>query len=402
MRWRARRPVSALIHAATMVNAGVYMVARANPIFAEAPTAMSVVAVIGTFTAIFAAAIALTQNDIKKVLAYSTVSQLATCSWLSAWARRAAAIFHLVTPRLLQGPAVHGRRGRSSTAPAASRTCASWATCASGCRWTYITMVIGSLALAGIPIFAGFFSKDEILAETFNRGYLVFYLVGVVVAFMTAFYTFRMIFMTFWGEWRGPAGRVAPRPRERDDDGRAADDPRGADGLRRPPARHCRRRAASSTAGSRMSSAARRRRRQGSWPGSIAAGEHHGFELIGLGGLLLLVGASVAAAGIWLAYRWYVERVGCRGSLRRADPARPRSGDVPRQREQVLRRRHLRARLRPRRRPAQQRPVVVRCEGHRRCGERRRLACGHDRWLAAGRSRPAASRTMGSGSLPAW
>ena len=299
-------PVSALIHAATMVNAGVYLVARANPIFAEAPTAMWVVASIGTFTAIFAAAIALTQNDIKKVLAYSTVSQLAymfLALGIGAWV---AAIFHLVSHGFFKGllfmgsgSVIHGANGEQDMRYMGNLR--------AKMRWTYITMVIGSLALAGIPIFAGFFSKDEILAEAFNRGYLVFYLVGIVVAFMTAFYTFRMIFMTFWGEWRGPkaawdhihesaptmvaplvilavptvlAGLVLGIPPEG-----------GAIHTWLEEVFH----------GAEEAHA-------GVLPGSIAAGEHHGFELFGIGGLLLLVGAAVAVSGVWLAYRWYVER----------------------------------------------------------------------------------------------
>ena len=197
-------PVSALIHAATMVNAGVYMVARANPIFAESPTAMWVVASIGVFTAILAAAIALTQNDIKKVLAYSTVSQLAYMFFalgIGAWA---SAIFHLVATASSRG-CCSWAPAPSSTARTASRTCAILGELRVSMPWTYWTMVVGSLALAGIPIFAGFFSKDEILGTAFNHGYYVFYAVGVIVAFMTAFYTFRMIYMTFHGKWRGPA-----------------------------------------------------------------------------------------------------------------------------------------------------------------------------------------------------
>jgi NADH-quinone oxidoreductase subunit L len=177
--------------------------------------------------------------------------------------------------------------------------------------WTYRTMVIGSLALAGIPIFAGFFSKDEILAEAFNRGYLVFYGVGLVVALMTAFYTFRMIFMTFWGTWRGPktawdhvhesaATMVAPLlilavpttllglvlgiPPE---EGLIHDwlEPIFHDVEY-----------AGVQAGSYLSH-------------YVETGEEHHFELLGLGGLLLLIGASVAAAGVWLAHRWYVRDV---------------------------------------------------------------------------------------------
>jgi NADH-quinone oxidoreductase subunit L len=298
-------PVSALIHAATMVNAGVYMVARANPIFAASPAAMWVVASIGVFTAIFAAAIALTQNDIKKVLAYSTVSQLAYMFFalgIGAWA---AAIFHLVSHGFFKGllfmgsgSVIHGAGGEQDMRfMGGLRT---------KMPTTYWTMLVGSLALAGIPIFAGFFSKDEILGEAFGRGYLVFYLVGIVVAAMTAFYTFRMMFMTFWGEWRGPravwdhihesaatmtlplvilavptvlVGLLLGIPPEGGaihgwlEDVFAHADETGA----------------------------------GILPGSIlATSEHHGFELFGLGGLLLLVGATVGVLGIWLAHRWYV------------------------------------------------------------------------------------------------
>lgn len=297
-------PVSALIHAATMVNAGVYMVARSNPIFAEAPAAMWVVAIIGTFTAILAAAIALTQNDIKKVLAYSTVSQLAymfMALGVGAWV---AAIFHLVSHGFFKGllfmgsgSVIHGAGGEQDMRLMGGLR--------QRMRWTYATMVIGSLALAGIPIFAGFFSKDEILAETFNRGYLVFYLVGTVVAFMTAFYTFRMIFMTFWGSWRGPAEdwehahesaptMVAPLV--------ILAVPTVVVGLLLgvPPEGGQIHAWLEGVFGHAIEAHA------GVLPGSIAAGGHHGFELIGIGGLLLLIGASVAVAGIWLAHRWYV------------------------------------------------------------------------------------------------
>jgi NADH-quinone oxidoreductase subunit L len=299
-------PVSALIHAATMVNAGVYLVARANPIFAEAPTAMMVVAVIGVFTAIFAAAIALTQNDIKKVLAYSTVSQLAYMFFalgIGAWV---AAIFHLVSHGFFKGllfmgsgSVIHGAGGEQDMRFMGNLR--------ARMRWTYITMVIGSLALAGIPIFAGFFSKDEILAEAFNRGYYLYYAIGVVVAAMTAFYTFRMIFMTFWGEWRGPKAvwdhvhesaptMVAPLM--------ILAVPTVVVGLILgiPPE------------GGLIHTwleevfHVAEEAHAGVLPGSIAAGEHHGFELFGLGGLLLLVGAAAGVAGIWLAHRWYVER----------------------------------------------------------------------------------------------
>jgi NADH-quinone oxidoreductase subunit L len=303
-------PVSALIHAATMVNAGVYMVARANPIFAEAPIAMWVVASIGAFTAIFAALIALTQNDIKKVLAYSTVSQLAymfLALGIGAWA---SAIFHLVSHGFFKGllfmgsgSAIHGAGGEQDMRFMGNLR--------AKMRWTHLTMVVGSLALAGIPIFAGFFSKDEILAEAVNRGYTLFYVIGIVTAFLTAFYTFRMIFMTFWGEWRGPAEvwhhvhesaatMVAPLL--------ILAVPTTLAGLLLgvPPE------------GGLIHTwleevfHGAEEAHAGVLPGSILgealrAGEEHGFTLFGLGGLLLVVGALAGVLGIWLAYRWYVE-----------------------------------------------------------------------------------------------
>jgi NADH-quinone oxidoreductase subunit L len=256
------------------------------------------------FTAIFAAAIALTQNDIKKVLAYSTVSQLAYMFFalgIGAWV---AAIFHLVSHGFFKGllfmasgSVIHGAGGEQDMRFMGALR--------ERMTWTYRTMVIGSLALAGIPIFAGFFSKDEILAEAFNRGYYLFYAIGVLVAFMTAFYTFRMIYMTFHGTWRGPAEvwkhvhesaatMVAPLV--------ILAVPTILAGLLlgippegglihtwlEPVFEHA------------------EELHAGVLPGSIAAGEHHGFELFGIGGLLLLVGASAGALGIWLAYRWYV------------------------------------------------------------------------------------------------
>jgi NADH-quinone oxidoreductase subunit L len=194
-------PVSALIHAATMVNAGVYLVARANPIFGHAQGAMLVVAAIGIFTAILAASIAFTQTDIKRVLAYSTLSQLGymfAALGVGAWT---AAIFHLMAHGFFKGllfldsgsviHAVHEEQDMRRM----------------GGLWrkipiTYWTMLIGSLAIAGIPPLAGFFSKDEILGEAYKNGFLVVWAIGFVVAGMTAFYMFRLIGLTFWGPSR--------------------------------------------------------------------------------------------------------------------------------------------------------------------------------------------------------
>jgi NADH-quinone oxidoreductase subunit L len=196
-------PVSALIHAATMVNAGVYLVARTNPIFAHAPSALVVVAAIGIFTAILAASIAMTQTDIKRVLAYSTLSQLGymfAALGVGAWT---AAIFHLMTHGFFKGllflgsgsviHAVHEEQDMRRMGGLSSRI-----------PITYVTMLIGSLAIAGIPPLAGFFSKDEILGESLKLGFVWVWAIGFVVAGLTAFYMFRLMGLTFWGAFRGP------------------------------------------------------------------------------------------------------------------------------------------------------------------------------------------------------
>ena len=184
-------PVSALIHAATMVNAGVYFVARANPIFSQAPQAMVFVAAIGIFTAILAASIAFTQRDIKRVLAYSTLSQLGYMFAGLGVGAYAAAIFHLMTHGFFKGllflgsgSVIHSVNDEQDMNKM-------------GALWrkipiTHLTMLIGSIAIAGIPPLAGFFSKDEILGGAFKNGFLVVWAIGVVVAVMTGFYMFRL------------------------------------------------------------------------------------------------------------------------------------------------------------------------------------------------------------------
>jgi NADH-quinone oxidoreductase subunit L len=201
-------PVSALIHAATMVNAGVYLVARANPLFAHAQEAMVVVAAIGIFTAIFAASIAFTQTDIKRVLAYSTLSQLGYMFAALGVGAYVAAIFHLMAHGFFKGllflgsgsviHAVHDEQNMNRM----------------GGLWrkipiTHWTMLIGTIAIAGIPPLAGFFSKDEILGEAFKFGLynnltigFIVWGVGLVVALMTAFYMWRLMGKTFYGESR--------------------------------------------------------------------------------------------------------------------------------------------------------------------------------------------------------
>src|ERR1700726_754118 len=196
-------PVSALIHAATMVTAGVYMVARSHVIFERAPIALTVVAIIGTLTAFFAATIGIAQTDIKKVLAYSTVSQLGYMFMACGVGAFSAGIFHLMTHAFFKGllflAAGSVIRGIGGAQDIRKR---------GGLRvympWTFATMGIATLAIAGIPPFAGFWSKDEILWKAFGASW-VYWLIGVVTAFITSFYMFRLMYMTFGGEYRGAA-----------------------------------------------------------------------------------------------------------------------------------------------------------------------------------------------------
>jgi NADH-quinone oxidoreductase subunit L len=194
-------PVSSLIHAATMVNAGVYMVARSSPIFYQSQTAMLVVALVGSFTAIFAASIGLVQNDIKKVLAYSTVSQLGymfTALGVGAWT---AGMFHLVAHGFFKGLLFLGS-GSVIHAMSGEQDMRKMGGLKNKTKITYWTFVVGALAISGFPGLAGFFSKDSVLAGTFHKGYWYLWVVGLIAAFMTAFYMFRLIFMTFHGEPR--------------------------------------------------------------------------------------------------------------------------------------------------------------------------------------------------------
>jgi NADH-quinone oxidoreductase subunit L len=196
-------PVSALIHAATMVNAGVYLVARANPLFASAPDAMVIVAAIGIFTAILAATIAMTQTDIKRVLAYSTLSQLGYMFAALGIGAFTAAIFHLMTHGFFKGLLFLGS-GSVIHAVHEEQDMRRMGGLSQKIKITYVTMLIGSIAIAGIPPLAGFFSKDEILGEAFKFGYQWVWLIGWIVAGLTAFYMFRLMGLTFWGSFRGP------------------------------------------------------------------------------------------------------------------------------------------------------------------------------------------------------
>jgi NADH-quinone oxidoreductase subunit L len=194
-------PVSALIHAATMVNAGVYMVARANPIFAMAPEVMTVIAAIGIFTAILAASIAMTQTDIKRVLAYSTLSQLGYMFASLGVGAYTAAIFHLMTHGFFKGLLFLGS-GSVIHAVHEEQDMRKMGGLRKKIPQTYMTMLIGAIAISGIPPLSGFFSKDEILGEAFKTGFYWVWAIGIVVAVMTAFYMFRLIGLTFWGKSR--------------------------------------------------------------------------------------------------------------------------------------------------------------------------------------------------------
>ena len=194
-------PVSALIHAATMVTAGVYMVARSHVIFERAPIALTVVAIIGTLTALFAATIGITQTDIKKVLAYSTVSQLGYMFMACGVGAFSAGIFHLMTHAFFKGLLFLGA-GSVIHAVGGEQDMRKMGGLKSYIPVTAATMGIATLAIAGIWPFAGFFSKDEILWKAYQANW-VYWLIGLITAFITSFYMFRLLFMTFWGDYHG-------------------------------------------------------------------------------------------------------------------------------------------------------------------------------------------------------
>jgi len=200
-------PVSALIHAATMVTAGVYVVARSHILFAHAGTAMLAVAIVGCATAFFAATIGLVQTDIKRVLAYSTVSQLGYMFLACGVGAFSAGIFHLMTHAffkallfLAAGSVIHAMGGEQDMNRMGGLS--------KKIRWTYLTMLTATLAIAGFPPFAGFFSKDSILLSAFQNAYggrnvgYALYVFGLATALLTAFYMFRLIFLTFHGKQR--------------------------------------------------------------------------------------------------------------------------------------------------------------------------------------------------------
>ncbi len=194
-------PVSALIHAATMVTAGVYLIARAHPLFEQAPTAALVGAVIGTVTMLFAATVALAQTDLKRIIAYSTISQigymvLGVCSFAYA-----AGLFHLMTHAFFKA-LLFMAAGSVIAAMSDVKSIDRMGGFRHSMPFTHATFVIGALALAGFPLMSGFFSKDDVLAFTFDRGgiYAVLAVGGYIGAALTALYAFRMVFRVFWGD----------------------------------------------------------------------------------------------------------------------------------------------------------------------------------------------------------
>ena len=194
-------PVSALIHAATMVTAGVYMIGRNAVLFSHAPFTLEVVAIVGVVTALFAGTIGLVQNDIKRVLAYSTVSQLGYMFLAMGVGAFAGGIFHLYTHAFFKallflgsGAVIHALHGEQDLRHMGGLK--------KHLPVTYYTFLIGTIAIAGLPPLAGFFSKDEILWKTFSSGHTVLWLVAVIAALLTATYMFRLLYLAFFGERR--------------------------------------------------------------------------------------------------------------------------------------------------------------------------------------------------------
>ena len=194
-------PVSALIHAATMVTAGVYMVCRSNALYSRAPETLMIVAVVGSLTAIFAATIGFAQTDIKRVLAYSTVSQLGYMFAALGVGAYVGGIFHLMTHAFFKALLFLGS-GSVIMAMHHEQDMMKMGGLKKHLPWTYWTMFAGTIAIAGIPPFAGFFSKDEILWRAWSNGHPVIWFLLWCGAGMTAFYMFRLLFLTFWGEER--------------------------------------------------------------------------------------------------------------------------------------------------------------------------------------------------------
>ncbi len=202
-------PVSALIHAATMVTAGVYMVARTSVIFASAPTVMIIVAIIGLLTALMAATIGLVQNDIKKILAFSTISQLGYMFLAMGVGAFSSGIFHVMTHAFFKALLFLGA-GSIIHSMHEEQNIQKYGGLKKYLPTTYFTFLIAAIAISGIPPFAGFFSKDEILWYSYANGGFIYWLIGVITALFTAFYMFRLVNLTFEGNPRYDAHHIHP------------------------------------------------------------------------------------------------------------------------------------------------------------------------------------------------
>jgi NADH-quinone oxidoreductase subunit L len=211
-------PVSALIHAATMVTAGVYMIGRNAVLFSHAPDTLLIVAIVGALTALMAGTIGLVQYDIKRVLAYSTVSQLGYMFLAMGMGAYAAGIFHLYTHAFFKallflgsGAVIHALAGEQDIRRMGGLK--------KDLPVTYWTFLVGAIAIAGVPGLAGFFSKDEILWKTFEHGHYILWGVGILTSLLTATYMFRLVFLTFHGERyvAHPAERPAPQHPEEEE-----------------------------------------------------------------------------------------------------------------------------------------------------------------------------------------
>jgi NADH-quinone oxidoreductase subunit L len=194
-------PVSALIHAATMVTAGIYMIVRSNVFYSISEVASETVAIVGVVTALFAATIGLFQNDIKKILAYSTVSQLGLMFLALGVGAYSSAVFHVTTHAFFKallflgaGSVIHAMGGEQDIRKMGGLS--------GKIKITFITMLMGTIAISGLPPFSGFFSKDEILAHTYEHSPLL-WMFGMIASMLTAFYMFRLLFLTFFGKFRG-------------------------------------------------------------------------------------------------------------------------------------------------------------------------------------------------------
>ena len=204
-------PVSALIHAATMVTAGVYMIGRNAVLFSHAPETLGIIAVVGCITALLAGTIGLVQNDIKRVLAYSTVSQLGYMFLAMGVGAFAGGIFHLYTHAFFKallflgsGAVIHALHGEQDLRKMGGLRKA--------LPVTYWTFLIGTLAIAGVPLLSGFFSKDEILWKTYESGHVTLWVLAVLTAFLTATYMFRLLYLAFFGESRRGAAHAPSHP----------------------------------------------------------------------------------------------------------------------------------------------------------------------------------------------